>query len=230
MRQVASLPRQLRVSHAGGVETESLVLTTKCWSAVCGLEYLGELHFVCTDIERMEQERTFSFKSRNLRQLSGILAAERTEAAERTQIVLQQIIKPVLGSCQQLSSIDLHLKTDLSSELLSQLLSKQSLTDVKLNVDAVSYSFEDLSALPNSLPLLETLKLPWPTSIGFNTNDDDSQTEMCLEPVAAHGICWNNPPPAIDIPHHHSHHHHDSSSHGHQPRHPPPRSCRIPFS
>ena len=171
IRQIASLPRQLLSVDVGYNETSISVLTNACWTAVCNLKCLSELGIQCLDIERMWDEEPFVFQSSNLHTLRGYLVAKTEE------IVMDQIIQPIIKSCLCLTFIDLQVDVPLSSNFLALLLSTETLRDVKLRSDANSYSFRDISAL-HPLPNLESLQLPWPAAIGIPPNGlDDTEID-----------------------------------------------------
>ena len=121
----------------------------------------------CTDMEELQDEDPFVFKSSSLRTLSGTLTAK----AEG--ILRNQIIKPIFASCQNLQIVELHLNTSLSSEFLITLLSKESLVEVDLSATASPYTFQDFALLSKGLPNVKRLRLPWPSSIGIPTNDEE---------------------------------------------------------
>jgi len=163
--QVASLPHQLQALNIGSDGTP--ILTNSVWAAACNLECLSKLEIECDDTEERQNEEPFVFKSSNLRTLSGSLAAKTEE------ILRHQIIQPILVSCHHLTSVNIHINSPLSSIFLAVLLSNESLTDVDISSAASPYTFHEFSALPKTLPNLESLQLPWPASIGIPTNDDE---------------------------------------------------------
>ena len=163
--QVASLPHQLQVLNIGS--DGSPILTNSVWTAACNLKCLSELDIQCDDTEETQNEEPFVFKSSNLQTLSGTLTAKTEE------ILINQIIQPILVNCHHLTSIDLLISSSLSTIFLSVLLSNESLMYVDITSTASPYTFQEFSALPKTLPNLESLQLPWPASIGVPTNDDE---------------------------------------------------------
>ena len=162
--QVASLPRQLKTLKLASDGTPTL--TNSVWAAACNLKCLSELDIECDDTEEWHNEDPFFFESSNLRTFSGSLAAKTEE------ILRHQIIQPIFVGCHQLTSVNLHINC-LSTIFLTVLLSKESLMDVDIFSSASPYTFQEFSSLPNTLPKLKSLRLPWPASIGIPTNDDE---------------------------------------------------------
>lgn len=170
IQRVASLPHQLKSLQLGSDGTP--ILTNSVWAAACNLKCLSKLEIECEDAEESRNEEPFIFKSSNLRTFSASLTAKTEE------ILRHQIIQPILVSCRQLTSIDLHINSSLSTTFLTALLSVESLKEVDIISAASPYTFQDFSALPRTLPNLEHLQLPWPASIGIPTNFDDEGRAM----------------------------------------------------
>lgn len=165
--QVASFPHQLKKLQIGS--DASSILNNCIWIATCNLKNLSELVIDCNDIEKQDEE-PFIFKSSNLRTLSGNLIAKTEE------ILTHQIIQPILNSCHHLTSIKIYINSPVSINLLTLLLSKESLMEVGIWSAASPYTFQEFSVLPGTLPNLRSLKLPWPASIDIAINDNEETT------------------------------------------------------
>ena len=158
--QVASIPHSVRTLSIH----EDSMLTNSVWAATCNLKHLSKLNLECEDLEERQDEEVFIFKSSGLRTLTGSITTKTEE------ILKQQIIQPIFSSCQHLTTIDLHINSSLSSNLLALFLSNETLVDVEVSSVASPYTFQEFADLPKILPNLRDLELPWPANIGIPTN------------------------------------------------------------
>ena len=159
--EVISLPRTVQdLRLLNGKST----LSCLTWAAACDLYDLVELTVECLDTE-ISKEQHFQFKSINLRVVDVTLGA----AEEAT--LTRQIIGPILSKCRSLESIQVTLKTSLSSQTLEKLTtSNSSLTSLSVKSAANSITFEELIDRAKYIPKLKSLTLPWPSTIGTRSN------------------------------------------------------------
>ena len=155
-------------------------LSCLTWAAACDLYGLVELTVECLDTE-ISKEQHFQFKSTNLRVVDMTLGA----AEEAT--LTRQIIDPIFSKCRSLESIQLTLKTSLSSPTLERLTcSNSSLTSLSIKSAANSITFEELIDRAKHIPNLKSLTLPWPSTIGTRSNNYGQQVSW-LSPERYHG-------------------------------------------
>ena len=159
-----SFPRQLQTLD---IQLDSWVLTDSIWTAARTLKHLSDLIIECSDIEEREDEQPLTFSSSDLRSIFLRISA-RTE-----EIIGRLIIQPIFTGSQNLTYVELYVNTSFSSNLLALVLSIETLVNVQITSSASPYTFLDLASLPKTLPNLETLRLPWPATIGIPTNDGD---------------------------------------------------------
>ena len=175
--EVKSLPQTVRDLRLLNPKSTLSYFT---WTATCNLHNLVELTMECFDTE-ISKEQRFEFNSTNLRVVDMILGA----AEEPT--LTRQIIDPIFSRCHSLESIQLTLKTSLSSPTLEKLItSNTSLTSLSIKSAANSVTFEELINCAKYIPNLTSLSLPWPSTIGSRSNTYGQQISW-LSPERYHG-------------------------------------------
>ena len=169
--EINSFPHKLEtLSFYGDCET----LPDSVWTAICDLRNLQHLKFAHFEIDYLEYP--IPFQSSNLRTLFANVIAE------QEYNITRQIIRPIYQNCRSLTSVELILWTCLSADFLLCLLQNPTLSSLILtSYGASPYTFQDLVCGAKNAPNLKTLRLPWPTTLGLHSNNEDGSMDWTSE-------------------------------------------------
>ena len=165
--EIISFPHRLETLYLYG---DSKTLSNNVWAAICNLRHLQRFKLAHFNIDSCEDH--IPFQSSNFRTLFVNFTAEL-----ETNIT-SRIIQPIYQNCPSLTSIELVLWTCLSSDFLLCLLQNPTLSSLIVTCYGASpYTFQDLVDGAKNAPNLKKLRLPWPATLGFDSNNMDGSMD-----------------------------------------------------